>query len=89
MPSVSQVTRILSPCLKVQSSDRVGALLVDISIFIGGEALWLKPEERSVCERAVAQTGSAAAQTGKSRSKILERDLAAENREAPFPALLQ
>ena len=54
MPSVSQVKRILSPCLKVQSSDRVGELVVDISIFIGGEALWLKPEERSVCERALA-----------------------------------
>jgi len=48
MPSVSQITRILSPCLKVQSSDRVDALLVDISIFIGSERLRLKAEERSV-----------------------------------------
>jgi hypothetical protein len=26
---------------------------------------------------------------GKSRAKVLERDLAIENREAPFPGLLQ
>jgi len=52
MPSVSQVKRILSPCLKEQLSDRVGELVVDISIFIGSEGLWLKAEERSVGERA-------------------------------------
>jgi hypothetical protein len=45
MPSVSQVTRILSPCLKVQSSDRVGALLVVIRIFIDSEGLWLRPPD--------------------------------------------
>jgi len=52
MPSVSEVKRILSPCLKEQSSDRVGELLVDIPIFIGSEALWLKPEERKVAQRS-------------------------------------
>jgi hypothetical protein len=42
MPSVSQVKRTLSPCLKEQSSDRVGEVLVFIQIFIGSEGLWLK-----------------------------------------------
>jgi len=52
MPSVSQVKRILSPCLKEQSSDRVGELLVAIRIFIGSEGLWLKVQERSVGEHS-------------------------------------
>jgi hypothetical protein len=89
MPSVSLVKRTLSPCLKEQSSDRVGEVLVIIQIFIGSERLFLRVQERSACERAVAQTGPAATQTGKSRAKVLEPDLAAKNREAPFPGLLQ
>jgi len=55
MPSVSQVKRILMPCLKGQSSDLVDELLVGIRIFIGSEGLWLKVQERSLGEHAVAR----------------------------------
>lgn len=37
----------------------------------------------------IGPSAAADAQTGKSRAKVLEPDLAAKNREAPFPGLLQ
>jgi len=72
MPSVSQVKRILSPCLKEQSSDRVGELLVDIRIFIGSEGLWLKVQERRVGEYSGMSLGARTSRDIVRVAKIVE-----------------
>jgi len=72
MPSVSQVKRILSPCLKVQSSDRVGALLLVIRIFIGSEDCDFVPQVRehlSLGERTLSPLPASAPRRDRSRTR--------------------